>query len=132
MTAPIRIQLSRTKGWRMPSNTVKVDRSTGWGNPWIAGLPGCVKLHNGIIVQIGPALSTAGTVDRFRRWMAGDLGFVIGAQVEHPLFGLVLCPGAPPNPASLRGKNLGCWCRPGDRCHADILLELANTEREIP
>lgn len=25
---PIRIQLRRTKGWRMPPNTVKVDRST--------------------------------------------------------------------------------------------------------
>jgi hypothetical protein len=30
----------------------------------------------------------------------------------------------------LRGKDLGCWCRPGDPCHADVLLELANTERE--
>lgn len=32
--APRRIQLSRAKGWRMPPNTVKVDRSTKWGNPW--------------------------------------------------------------------------------------------------
>ena len=24
---------------------------------------------------------------------------------------------------SLRGKALGCWCRP-NRCHADVLLEL--------
>jgi hypothetical protein len=31
---PERIQLRRTKGWRMPSNAVKVDRSTKWGNPW--------------------------------------------------------------------------------------------------
>lgn len=26
----------------------------------------------------------------------------------------------------LRGKNLGCWCKIGDPCHADVLLELAN------
>ncbi len=26
----------------------------------------------------------------------------------------------------LRGKNLACWCKIGDDCHADILLELAN------
>jgi hypothetical protein len=26
----------------------------------------------------------------------------------------------------LRGKNLACWCKPGQPCHADILLELAN------
>lgn len=34
MSAPVRIQLSRRKGWRMPPNTVKVDRSTRWGNPF--------------------------------------------------------------------------------------------------
>ncbi|MDP9007247.1 MAG: DUF4326 domain-containing protein [Pseudomonadota bacterium] len=27
-----RIQLKRTKGWRMPANTAKVDRTTRWGN----------------------------------------------------------------------------------------------------
>lgn len=26
----------------------------------------------------------------------------------------------------IRGHNLACWCRPGARCHADVLLELAN------
>jgi hypothetical protein len=26
----------------------------------------------------------------------------------------------------LRGKNLACWCNPGDPCHADVLLEIAN------
>lgn len=29
----------------------------------------------------------------------------------------------------LIGKNLACWCKPGDPCHADVLLELANRER---
>jgi Domain of unknown function (DUF4326) len=29
---PCRVQLKRTKGWRMPTNTVKVDRTTAWGN----------------------------------------------------------------------------------------------------
>jgi hypothetical protein len=31
---PVRVQLSRRKGWRMPPNTMKVDRSTGFGNPF--------------------------------------------------------------------------------------------------
>lgn len=31
---PRRIQLSRQAGWRMPPNTVKVDRSTPYGNPF--------------------------------------------------------------------------------------------------
>jgi hypothetical protein len=29
----------------------------------------------------------------------------------------------------LRGKNLACWCREGEPCHADVLLELANAPR---
>ena len=27
---------------------------------------------------------------------------------------------------SLRGKNLACWCKLDQPCHADVLLELAN------
>jgi hypothetical protein len=30
---PIRIQRKRTKGWKMPENTVYVGRPTKWGNP---------------------------------------------------------------------------------------------------
>jgi hypothetical protein len=33
MEMPERVQLSRAKGWKMPPNTVKVDRATRWGNP---------------------------------------------------------------------------------------------------
>ncbi len=28
----------------------------------------------------------------------------------------------------LRGKDLACWCRLDQPCHADVLLELANKE----
>jgi hypothetical protein len=34
---PKRIQLKRTKGWKMPENTIKVDRTTKWGNPYKVG-----------------------------------------------------------------------------------------------
>lgn len=27
----------------------------------------------------------------------------------------------------LRGKDLACWCKPGTVCHADVLLEIANS-----
>jgi hypothetical protein len=30
---PIRIQRRRTKGWRMPENTIYVGRGSKWGNP---------------------------------------------------------------------------------------------------
>lgn len=26
----------------------------------------------------------------------------------------------------LRGQSLACWCPPGDHCHAELLLRLAN------
>lgn len=34
MTAPVRIQRLRTKGWRMPEGAVYVGRPTLFGNPW--------------------------------------------------------------------------------------------------
>lgn len=34
MTEPVRIQRKRTKGWKMPPNTVSVTRPGKWGNPW--------------------------------------------------------------------------------------------------
>lgn len=29
----------------------------------------------------------------------------------------------------LAGRDLACWCKPGDDCHADVLLEWANGEQ---
>lgn len=26
----------------------------------------------------------------------------------------------------LKGRDLACWCEPGEPCHADVLLEIAN------
>ena len=43
---PIRIQRKRTKGWRMPPNTVYVGRPTIWGNPFPVG-------HSKGIITIG-------------------------------------------------------------------------------
>lgn len=35
---------------------------------------------------------------------------------------------APRDLQFLRGRNLACWCAPGQACHADILLALANAQ----
>jgi hypothetical protein len=94
LPAPRRVQLSRAAGWRMPANTVKVDRSTPWGNPFIPGVP--------------PADLTL---------------YECLAKFERHAMGLDLTP--------LRGKNLACWCKPGSPCHADILLQLANSKQEV-
>ena len=46
---PIRIQLSRKRGWRIPENTVVVSRPSKWGNDWRVGKDGtaaeCVAHH---------------------------------------------------------------------------------------
>jgi hypothetical protein len=42
------VQLRRAKGWRMPPNTVKVDRTTLFGNPFSVkeyGRDSAVALH---------------------------------------------------------------------------------------
>ena len=47
-SAPQCIQLHRTKGWRMPPNTRKVDRSTRFGNPFEGktyGREEAVRMH---------------------------------------------------------------------------------------
>lgn len=32
---------------------------------------------------------------------------------------------------ALAGKDLCCWCKPGDACHADVLLEIANSADDV-
>ena len=33
--------------------------------------------------------------------------------------------------SELRGKTLGCWCKP-EACHGDVLAELADKDGQIP
>lgn len=128
---PQGIQRSRAKGWRMPPNTVVVSRPSIFGNPWILGSPGFVMMGRERI-QIGPSLTAAGAVARYRCWLAGEFGMEAGAK-EHRLFGLVMVP--PGRQAivdalpTLRGKNLSCWCAIGEPCHRTVLLELANASK---
>ncbi|PWG61727.1 DUF4326 domain-containing protein [Sediminicurvatus halobius] len=105
---PKRIQLRRARGWRMPENTVKVDRSTPWGNPFITGKHGtraeCVELYRGLMA--GFICLTTFNADKQK------------AAREHVIHHI----------DELRGKNLACWCPPDAPCHADVLLEIANRE----
>ena len=123
MTEPVRIQLSRKKGWRMPPNTVKVDRTTGFGNPF--PITKGTQTTGGLTSDVwtvgtwdGPAMWFRDTkpeaaelsVKAFRTWIAQPACEHLRARVR----------------TELRGKNLACWCKPGEPCHADVLLELAN------
>lgn len=109
---PHRIQLSRAKGWRMPPNTVKVDRSTRWGNPFTLADARDAG-------HFGPDLP-AFVVDCFAHWLRGDRSAWMGADSDRAAENILT------NLPLLRGKNLACWCPPGQPCHADVLLEIAN------
>lgn len=104
---PRRIQLKRTKGWKMPSTAVKVDRTTKWGNPFIVGKHGiqteCVADFKMMVTKRMICGSVdEDTVDAQRTYLTLDI-------------------------KELRGKHLACWCREGAPCHADILLKIANS-----
>jgi Domain of unknown function (DUF4326) len=98
---PTRIQRRRTRGWRMPEGAVYVGRPTVFGNPYEARRDG----------------DRAEAVRLYREWLEGS-----GAHDDdHFDQGCVLC-----RLPELRGKDLACWCPPGEPCHADVLLEWAN------
>jgi hypothetical protein len=113
---PVRIQLSRAKGWRMPPNTVYVGRPTIWGNPF----------GKAAAIESGYADETnwrAFVVECFRDWL-GPLrphrDWWQGPESEKRKTEILA------RLPELRGKNLACWCGIGCACHADVLLELAN------
>lgn len=111
---PNRVQLSRSKGWRMPPNTRKVDRTTKWGNPARPGFP-----FMGFPVQ-----DTRHAAKLYAGFAPENEMLVEAARAE------------------LRGANLACWCRlcelhadgkPFDEdcpycdaCHVDTLGRLSN------
>ena len=109
--SPERIQLRRTAGWRMPPTTVKVDRTTPYGNPhdWREWMDDA-KAH---------PFELPYAEDR-KKWCREQAVEAFAADIRNGSIKLDLEP--------LRGKNLACWCAPGPRysCHAEILLELAN------
>lgn len=126
--APRRIKLSRKKGWRMPENTVKVDRSTRWGNPFHVG--GWFKIGSprGWLSAGEPPL------DWCESLQPGEKGFMrIGTRAQAVNFyRRLVAKHRPENLESLRGKNLACWCPLGEPCHAGVLLELANAPEQKP
>lgn len=132
MTKPVRIQRKRTKGWRMPPNTVYVGRPTVFGNPWAVTDHGMTLIHTsdgrGKVNLPKTAIMTTTTEDavkRFRAWLSGAIynwNYVAMLPVEAWRTSLI---EQLPN---LHGKNLACWCPLDKPCHADVLLELANAE----
>jgi Domain of unknown function (DUF4326) len=100
MSKPRRIERKSTKGWRMPPNTVYVGRGSKWGNPF----PLPHQMH------YGKAWARAA----YLQWLRTSF-YGMRLMRDHL--------------TELRGKNLACWCKAGEACHADVLLELSNGVR---
>lgn len=98
---PKRIQRKRTREWRMPENTVYVGRGSKWGNPFKVGVD---------------VEDNEQAVEEFEFYLAEC------EEGDYPMDDEIR--------AELRGKNLACWCALDKPCHADVLLEIANTEEQ--
>ncbi len=109
---PKRIQRRRTKGWKMPENTIYVGRPTKWGNPFKVG--STVKNLMGTEFKIEDAQQA---VNAYKNLYLNrpNPGFIFGQDILMTV-----------DLSELKGKDLACWCKEGEICHADILLELAN------
>ena len=101
---PKRIQRKRTKGWKMPENTVYVGRPTKYGNPFTA-----LEWVPHRLVEEG-----------FCKTQIMSRQMVIKLFIKKTLPQIDL--------DELKGKDLACWCRLDQPCHADILLEEANKD----
>ena len=95
----IRVQRKRTKGWKMPENTVYVGRPTKFGNPFFANV---YEPFSNLLVTQEIAVS------RYKSWILSNENLLQVVKKE------------------LKGKNLACFCSLHKPCHADILLEIAN------
>lgn len=122
MIEPRRVQLSRAKGWRMPENTVKVDRTNKiFGNPFRIQ----AARDAGFIIADHEA--NGFVADCFRDWLGpkrADRDWWQGPESDARRRAILK------HLPALRGKNLACWCALDKRCHADILLELANPKAQ--
>jgi len=116
---PIRIQRKRTKGWKMPENTVYVGRGSKWGNPYVIGktIHQCDGSGDHRIVTRTLAI---------RKWVAKMFPYSHRTGRLEDL--LVSEANITWIKSELRGKNLACWCDPKEPCHGDMLLEIANGE----
>ena len=102
---PRRLQHLRTTGARLPKGAVVVTRASRWGNPFRTEEYG----RNDAIERYRQWITTG--TDRFPAGKNGRSLDPIRCRAELH---------------TLRGRDLACSCPLGVRCHADVLLELAN------
>jgi Domain of unknown function (DUF4326) len=65
------------------------------------------------VIKVAEAGSHAAATEMYRRWVFAPAKGDFRARVRR----------------ELRSKNLACYCPLGQPCHADVLLEIANSEQ---
>lgn len=143
---PVRLQLSRRKGFDLQALSlatnglpaVRVSRPGLFGNPFVA--------HDWQAAFRAVALGFRGdragrlgaAVALYRLWLTAELRDIdAGKRDFWDREVMTVRPHVPRESVlarlgELRGKNLACWCPPGQPCHADVLLELANIDAATP
>ena len=119
---PVRIQLRRTKGWRMPASAVKVCRPGKWGNPYkVASELRC----DGVFM---PAITQQQAVDLHRENMKARCKSFpsVLEEMKWELGGFDLACWCRLCQGHAVGKPFGVQCDKCDPCHADTLGEMAN------
>lgn len=100
----------------MPENTVYVGRPTRWGNPFRVVKEGGVWwiVENGRYweVQSKKDVAIERSIELFTHWFEGQL--LAGNISIDPLI----------------GKDLACFCKEGQKCHADVLISFCNEKIE--
>lgn len=140
MSKPVRLRLSRTRGFNLQALSVEtnglpainVARPSAWGNPFVVGQPsGHLFNDGGDPTPMVSALTRQQCIDFFEMACGGILApemYPAGhrwTEAFRKRFGQspVVCM------SFLEGRNLACWCEPGALCHADVLLERARPAR---
>ena len=127
-TAAKRIQRKRTKGWTMPTNAVYVGRGSKWGNPvrLIGDMLYIDASYRRKYLDKYIILNTHGTIEMCLNYylMLVDDRYHVDMMNKDLIHWKQHFQSL--DVRELRGHDLACWCNLSDKCHADILLELAN------
>lgn len=100
----------------MPADTVSVARPGKFGNPFTIQ----AAINSG---YANPDTAQGFVVEAFMDWLGPSRsGRTWWQGPESDKARKAILDGLP----TLRGKNLACFCKVGEPCHADVLLELAN------
>lgn len=114
---PIRVQRKRTKGWKMPENTVSVCRPGKWGNPF--------KVGEYVKIGSGEKTGWAYLKTNESKYAGSSYTYVQDNKTAVELYERYLT-AYPKDYSELKGNNLACFCSLDSPCHADLLLEIAN------